>query len=122
MNTKPYSEAHSEVLRTIKEGSRIGYALGAFLGFPSCCIKFFLESTLMRLKEQHIKLIDHPLKGTGFVPCDHCIGLEPEVLVASINANRTFTKPFPYKGGILEAEESQFEEFRKHYTIPIISS
>lgn len=114
---------HSEEWRTLKEGERIGYALGAFLGFPRCCTKQFLESSLPQLKAQHQKLIGHPLKGTGFVPCDHCITLDPNELVANINANRTFIHPFPFKGGVLATAGDHFEEFKQkydslHYNIP----
>lgn len=105
----------SEVWRTLKEGDRIGYALGAFLGFPRCCTKFFLESSVPRLKEQHQKLIGHPVKGTGFVPCDHCITLDPNVLINTINDNRTFVHAFPFNGGVLAAAGNAFEEFLQTY-------
>ena len=78
--------------------------------------KQFLESSLEQLQNQHQKLINHPpLKGTGFVPCDHCISINPETLKTIINTNRTFAYPFPFKGSVLITAEKEFEKFQQNY-------
>lgn len=109
---------NSEEWRTLKEGDRIGYALGAFLGFPECCSDEFLnllETDIHALKLKHQKLVNHPCKGTGFVPCNKCMDRNPQELIDSINANRIFQYPFPFKGGILTTAKESFEEYLKNY-------
>lgn len=115
MKTMSFKDAPLEVRKTLKEGSKFAYTIGAFLGFPQCCTTQFLKSSVSELKAQHQKLIDHPLNGTGYVPCDHCITLNPIELIATINANRTFIHPFPFKGGILDTAGSHFEDFKRKY-------
>lgn len=109
---------NSEEWRTLKEGDHFGYALGEFLGFPKCCSDEFLnllDNDIPALKLKHQKLINHPCKGTGFVPCNKCMDRNPQELIDNINANRTFPHPFPFKGSILGTASELFEEYLKNY-------
>jgi len=40
--------------------------LGKYLGFPDCCIKFFTESSINTVRE------NHDVADGGYVPCNAC--------------------------------------------------
>lgn len=109
-------DRQDEKWRTLTEGERLGYGLGQYLGFPECCIKQFFASSIDRLKEQHQKLSTHPFRGTGYVPCDHCITLDADELKDTINNNnnnRVFQHPFPFKGCVFRTAGEHFEEYQR---------
>ena len=41
--------------------------LGDYLGYPECCVEYFIETY-----ERHPLIGNHPLIGTGFMPCLCC--------------------------------------------------
>lgn len=98
-----------------------GQSMGEFLGFPSCCTNAFLSATIAELKAKHQQLSNHPLKGTGFVPCDDCIQLPAYNLINTINSQRTYPYPFPHKHRILDSEgEALFNAYRVSKGLPKI--
>ena len=72
------------------------FELGAWLGYPRCCVEYFDERLY-----RYIVLGEFPsqvprkLDGTGYIPCDACNQLDEEVLRARINAARRCSIPFP---------------------------
>ena len=50
---------------------------GSYYGFPVCCIEFFcngLDNSLnIDVNEADNEENCHPMIGTGYVPCPHCV-------------------------------------------------
>lgn len=70
---------------------------GAYYGFPVCCIEFFchgLDSSLMNSIDNDDS---HPMIGTGYVPCPHCLDMSRDKKYFSdlINQHRFCPHHFP---------------------------
>lgn len=67
---------------------------GIYYGFPACCIEHFClhGQTLNNSTYQN-----HPMSGTGYVPCPHCLesSKDKDTFAEYINANRYCAEPFP---------------------------
>lgn len=61
---------------------------GTQMGYPSCCIKAFLDG-----KQQ----FDSVFHGTGFLPCKECNKKDPTKLLKHIDKHRLINYPFPYE-------------------------
>lgn len=88
------------------------YAMGSFLGYPSCCTEEWIENNPRRnnlLLEQ--KYINNSFRGTGFIPCHKCLEKDKNELISQINSNRTFKYPFPFSGSILDTAGVEFDEY-----------
>lgn len=68
---------------------------GVYYGFPSCCIEHFCDNK----NKNTLDYEDHPMNGTGYLPCPHCIERTKDLETFSeyINENRYCTQPFPSK-------------------------
>ncbi len=69
--------------------------LGDYLGYPECCVEYFIETY-----ERHPLIGNHPLIGTGFMPCLCCGDKSAEEMTMTINRNRKWGEKFPYNGEI----------------------
>lgn len=64
---------------------------GIYFGFPHCCIREFGDR--MSIFQPAPK--NRKLKGTGFVPCEHCTQKSEAQLISEINSERLCPTPFP---------------------------
>ena len=66
------------------------HAMGMLFGYPSCCIRSFLEM-------RHLGGAPRKLAGTGYIPCAKCNEeYTAKQLIDNINANRQpDLPPFP---------------------------
>ena len=64
-------------------------ALGAYYGYPACCIAAFEQLIRDKIKSPR------KLKGTGYIPCAACNEKTEAALITAINTTRMCPKPFP---------------------------
>lgn len=80
-------------------GSAVTFACnGIYYGYPTCCIKALMYSVLSVKMGRGLppRPYEHPLLGTGYVPCHDCATTKhPDELVAFIGNHRRAVMPFP---------------------------
>jgi len=59
---------------------------GRYFGYPACCTDQFFS---------HPHVTQHPLLGTGYIPCTSCAARAPDALCADLAAQRVCPTPFP---------------------------
>lgn len=74
---------------------------GLLLGYPECCVENFVARATEIHASGHSNKGHDVFKGSGFLACDACAQLDPDVLKARINAARFPELPaFPHKGSM----------------------
>lgn len=87
---------------------------GAYYGFPICCVEFFCNHQDNSFNTDHSEKNQHPMNGTGYVPCPHCIekSKDKENFSQLINAHRYCPSPFPSQS---DAEHNIYEDLHKFF-------
>lgn len=67
---------------------------GIYYGFPACCVEHFC---VHGRNLNHSAYQNHPMSGTGYVPCPQCLEMskDKETFSEYINANRYCSDTFP---------------------------
>lgn len=77
-----------------------GAVSGIFYGYPDCCIRAFMTPD---------RGTNHPLIGTGYIPCKACEKKTMGELITVIDRNRFCEVPFPH--GLLARNDRVYYEF-----------
>lgn len=74
---------------------------GLLFGYPNCCVENFVARAEEISDTGSSDKGHNVFKDSGFLACDACAQLDPEVLKTRINAAR-FPEfpPFPYEGSM----------------------
>lgn len=65
--------------------------MGAYYGYPDCCVNEFVYRILNREKAPKRKFY-----GTGYIPCKKCNRKTKAQMLEYITKNRGHKQPFPY--------------------------
>lgn len=106
------------------KSSNFWAAAGTYYGFPSCCVENFCNSFAAQIYEKHP---NHPMNGTGYVPCETCVEPSKNYSFFSelINQNRFSSAKFPddsnekeldmfYAQIVLRLEKNPIDVLKRH--------
>ena len=85
------------------------YYWGKYLGYPQCCIDFFVQNAGKDWWMNKIYPKGFKFKGSGYIPCKSCNKLPEEQIIKRINYRRKASVPFPQDIDF-ETEEAKMEE------------
>lgn len=88
---------------------------GAYYGFPICCVEFFCNHKDNSFNSVHTHdKNQHPMHGTGYVPCPDCVenSKDKDLFSRLINEHRYCPTPFPSQSDV---EHSIYEDLHKFF-------
>lgn len=96
-------------MKLLTEQQWYWYYWGKYLGYPNCCIDFFVQNAGKDWWMNKIYPKGFKFKGSGYIPCKSCNKLPEEQIIKRINYRRKASVPFPQEIDF-EIEEAKMEE------------